>query len=265
TGQSDARNGVVAQAQFDGQISRDRPRRPGHARRQRHIRRIPRHTSFAQSRDGQYAGRHPRHTRAAPGARPDRNLGIQLSGMATILLVDERDANRAVLAALLRQKGHRLLETADPAEVKDILRTERPDVVVTDVLMVAMSAFPLALLHAGAEGDRPCFILTAPEYLIEEARRLANASGASHVIAKPFEPHVLLELISKAAAEPPAAQLERPVPDQSAIESHLCAIFGAVRRHVTELEEMSRKLELRVVESTSQLETARAALKEEVF
>ena len=106
-----------------------------------------------------------------------------MSGMATILLVDDRDANRAVLAALLRQKGHRLLETADPAEAKDILRTERPDVVVTDVLMVAMSAFPLTLLHAGVEGEPPRFILTAPEYLIAEARRLANASGAAHATA----------------------------------------------------------------------------------
>src|SRR5262245_16168450 len=161
--------------------------------------------------------------------------------MATILLVDERDANRAVLGALLRQKGHRLLETADPAEAKDILRTERPDVVVTDVLMVAMSALPLALLHAGMEGQRPGFILTAPDYLIAEARRLANASGASHVIAKPFEPQALLELISRTAAEP-AAPSERQVLDQAAIESHLGAIFEGVRRHVTELEEMSRKL-----------------------
>ena len=129
--------------------------------------------------------------------------------MATILLVDGRDANRAVLAALLRQKGHRLLETADPAEAKEILRTERPDVVVTDVLMVAMSAIPLALLRADMEGERPRFILTAPEYLIDEARQLANSSGASRVIVKPFEPQVLLELITKAAAEPPPAQSER--------------------------------------------------------
>lgn len=184
--------------------------------------------------------------------------------MATILLVDERDANRAVLAALLRQNGHRLLETADPAEAKEILRTERPDVVVTDVLMAAMNGFPLALLRAGRDGPRPRFILSAPKYLMAETRRLAQSSGGSRVIAKPFEPRELLELISTAMSEPLFAQPGTEVLDETSIESRLSAISESLRRHVAQLEETSGKLERRAIECTDQLETARAALKEEV-
>jgi len=184
--------------------------------------------------------------------------------MATILLVDERDANRTVLAALLRQNGHRLLETADPAEAKEILRTERPDVVVTDVLMAAMNGFPLALLRAGRDGPGPRFILSAPKYLMAETRRLAQSSGVSHVIAKPFEPRELLELVSTAMSEPLHAQSGTEVLDETSIENRLSAISESLRRHVAQLEETSGKLERRAIECTDQLETARAALKEEV-
>lgn len=184
--------------------------------------------------------------------------------MATILLVDERDANRGVLAALLRQKGHRLLETADSGEATEILRTERPDVVVTDVLIAAMNGFPLAVLRAGMDAPRPRFILSAPKYLMAETRRLAQSSGVSHVIAKPFEPQELLELVSTAMSEPPLAQSETEVLDKTSIQSHLGAISESLRRHVAQLEEMSGKLEQRAIECTDQLETARAALREEV-
>jgi diguanylate cyclase (GGDEF)-like protein len=184
--------------------------------------------------------------------------------MATILLVDERDANRVVLAALLRQKGHRLLETADSGEAKDILRTERPDVVITDVLMAAMNGFPFAVSSAGVNVSQPRFIFSAPRYLMAETRRLAQSCGISHVIAKPVEPQEVLDVVSAALLEPPVAPAEAELRDRSTIESHLGSISESMRRHVVELEEVSRKLEQRAIESTAQLETARAALKEEV-
>lgn len=184
--------------------------------------------------------------------------------MATILLVDERDANRVVLAALLRQKGHRLLETADSGEAKDILRTERPDVVITDVLMAAMNGFPFAVSSAGVNVSQPRFILSAPRYLMAETRRLAQSCGVSHVIAKPVEPQEVLDAVSTVLSEPPVAPAEAELRDRSTIESHLGAISESMHRHVVELEDVSRKLEQRAIESTAQLETARAALKEEV-
>src|SRR5262245_55171606 len=83
------------------------------------------------------------------------------SGMATILLVDERDASRNVLAALLRQQGHRLLDTADCSEAKALFQKERPDVVITDVTMAALNGFPLRM-RPGADLPQSRFILSAP-------------------------------------------------------------------------------------------------------
>src|SRR5688500_19302784 len=186
--------------------------------------------------------------------------------MATILIVDERDANRAVLVALLRQQDHRLLETADSAEATEILRTERPEIVITDVLMAAMNGFPFAL-HARADFELPHtrFILSAPRYLMAETRRLAQSCGVSQVIAKPLEPQQALLAVTTALSEPPRAPIENRGPEaKSPVDSYLGSISESLRRHVVQLEESARKLDQRVLESTAQLETARAALAQEV-
>ena len=86
-GPGDAGNGIPAQTQFHRQGAGDRPCRARHARRQRHLRRIPGDPPHAQPGDCQHAGRHPRHPRADTGPRPDRTVGIQLSGAKLLLLM----------------------------------------------------------------------------------------------------------------------------------------------------------------------------------
>jgi CheY-like chemotaxis protein len=61
--------------------------------------------------------------------------------MATILVVDDRAPNRELLVTLLGYKGHRLLEAADGAEALAIVRTERPDLVITDIPMPTMDGY----------------------------------------------------------------------------------------------------------------------------
>jgi len=47
--------------------------------------------------------------------------------MATILVVDDLSANREVLVALLRYKGHRLLEAEDGNQGLAVVQAEHPD------------------------------------------------------------------------------------------------------------------------------------------
>ena len=63
--------------------------------------------------------------------------------MTTILVVDDLATNREVLVTLLGYKGHRLIEAADGAEGLAAARAERPDLVITDVLMPVMDGYEL--------------------------------------------------------------------------------------------------------------------------
>lgn len=97
--------------------------------------------------------------------------------MPTILVVDDRAINREFLSMLLGYAGYRVLEAADGAEALDKVRSERPALVITGVLMPTMDGIEFAnRLHAEPEISRRSggflrhLASTAPGYEIFDVR-----------------------------------------------------------------------------------------------
>ncbi len=134
--------------------------------------------------------------------------------MATILVVDDLAANRDVLVTLLRYQGHRLLEAGDGRDGLALARAERPDLVITDVLMPVMDGYELVrqLRLTPATSQVPVVFYTA-HYGEREARALALSSGVAHVLTKPVEPEAVLAVVARVlsgeavAAAPDEARL----------------------------------------------------------
>ena len=61
--------------------------------------------------------------------------------MARIAVVDDLDFNRDLVAALLRPAGHDIVEAADGAAALEMVRRERPELIVCDVLMPVMDGY----------------------------------------------------------------------------------------------------------------------------
>jgi two-component system, cell cycle sensor histidine kinase and response regulator CckA len=118
--------------------------------------------------------------------------------MATILIVDDLPANRELLVTLLRYQGHRLVEAANGQEGLAAVRAERPDLVITDVLMPVMDGYELIreLRLDPATRDVPVVFYTA-HYAAREARALALSSGVSEVLTKPAEPEEVLKVVAR--------------------------------------------------------------------
>jgi diguanylate cyclase (GGDEF)-like protein len=178
--------------------------------------------------------------------------------MATILVVDDHDAERTTPAAWLRRKGHRVLEAPDAEIALDLVRAEQPDLVLVDILMATLKGFLSALPR------QTRFIFTAPRFLMPDACALAAAHGVSRVIPKPFELQEVLELVSATLAAPPAAPARSDGAEPSSIEPYLAPISDKLRRHTVELEQLAGELEQRLAECSGKLDTARAALEQEV-
>lgn len=117
--------------------------------------------------------------------------------MATILIVDDLSANRAFLVTLLRYHGHRLLEASDGAEGLTVVRAERPDLVITDVLMPVMDGYELVrqLRLDPATRGIPVVFYTA-QYGEREARSLALSNGVAYVLIKPAESAEVLAIVA---------------------------------------------------------------------
>jgi PAS domain S-box-containing protein len=119
--------------------------------------------------------------------------------MPTILIVDDRPANREFLMTLLGYGGHRLLEAADGDEALAIVRQERPDLVVTDILMPTTDGYEFVrqLRADPAVAATPVIFCTA-HYHEPEARNLAAACGVRYVLGKPCEPEAVLRTVAAA-------------------------------------------------------------------
>ena len=130
--------------------------------------------------------------------------------MATSLIVDDRHINRKFLVTLLGYAGHRLLEADDGMDALRCTRAQRPDLIVTDVLMPTMDGVEFTRrLHAEpAIAHIPVIFYTAT-YRSDETSKLAQSCGAAAVLVKPSEPQIILATVNAVLGirQPPAQQI----------------------------------------------------------
>ncbi len=118
--------------------------------------------------------------------------------MATILIVDDRPVNRQFLATLLGYTGHKIVEAADGVEALEVVRRERPDLAIVDIVMPNMDGieFVRELRRIEAEED-PAVIFYTASYRASEAHRIAATVGVEHVLQKPARPEEILDIVCK--------------------------------------------------------------------
>ena len=119
--------------------------------------------------------------------------------MGKILVLDDQAVNREFLTELLQYGGHSVLEASEGNAALVLVRVERPDLVIADVLMPKMDGYEFVrqLRSDPAIRSTQVMFYTAT-YNVSEARTLANACGVSHILTKPAEPEVLLGIVSAA-------------------------------------------------------------------
>ncbi|TMG74126.1 MAG: diguanylate cyclase [Betaproteobacteria bacterium] len=183
--------------------------------------------------------------------------------MATILIVEERPVNRRFVATLLQDRGHRLFQATDSEGALRIVRAEKPDLVLIDVLAPSMDGCQFVLNLRSEPGlVQPRVVFRAAAYIEAEARALASAFGASFA-AKPADPETLLAVVDAALAAPPPPPGE-PHPEHPSIDTLLRPIARKIHRHTAILERQNAELDRGITERDAQLEVARAALEQEI-
>ncbi|RII41122.1 DNA-binding response regulator [Galactobacter valiniphilus] len=112
---------------------------------------------------------------------------------ASVLLVDDDEAVRETVGAYLSRAGFAVSTAADGAQGLLAVQTQRPDVVVTDVLMPVMDGREL-VRRLRERGDWvPVILLTQVGEAAE--RSAALDEGADDYLNKPFDPQELASRI----------------------------------------------------------------------
>lgn len=156
--------------------------------------------------------------------------------MATILIVDDRPINRELLVTLLTYKGHRLLEAGSGAEALRFIRAERPELVVTDVLMPSMDGYELVRQLRADPATAPTrVIFYSAKYEAGELESLARPAGVAAYIAKPALPEEILRTVHEVLAAPPEPPPSGPLPENYQQE-HLRLLMDKLARQAIEAE-----------------------------
>jgi signal transduction histidine kinase len=123
--------------------------------------------------------------------------------MSSVLVLDDRPADRELLTTLLGYAGYNVLEAATGEEALEVARAERPDLIITDILMPTMNGYEFVreLRSDPGIGSTPVVFCTA-NYAEGEVRRLAEACGVSHFISKPSEPETIIATVGEVLGLP---------------------------------------------------------------
>jgi len=108
-----------------------------------------------------------------------------------VLVVDDDDANRLVLQEILADAGYRIAAVASPSEARELVREERPALVILD------GTSPAEKQHASdLAAEVPAIVVSAIPYIEREATRVRARAW----LRKPFEIDDLLALVREHAA-----------------------------------------------------------------
>src|SRR5213080_134088 len=142
--------------------------------------------------------------------------------MAKILIIDDRAVNRQYLTTLLGYQHHDLREAADGTEGLRIAREQRPDLIISDVLMPTMDGYEFVrqLREDPVVGKTPVVFSTA-HYLSRESQALAEKCGVSSIIYKPCEPQTVLDIVAAALSGQPEQRPAAPAPAEELEREHL--------------------------------------------
>lgn len=122
--------------------------------------------------------------------------------MAKILVVDDNAASRALLAAVLRRSQYQVMEAADGAQALLLVHTERPDLVICDILMPTMDGYEFVRqLRANRDIAAITVIFCTATFLEREARALAESCGVTQLLNKPVDPEKLIQVVREAIAQ----------------------------------------------------------------
>jgi len=152
----------------------------------------------------------------------------ELASQKTILVVDDEDGVRESVREVLTDEGYRVLDTADCAQVLNLIKAERPDLVLLDIWMPQMDGIGLLKEIKGQEPDINVVMVSGHGNI--HTAVTATKFGAFDFIEKPVSLEGLLSTVQRALGEAPGTQqkkLSSPKPARAANPTAAVIPIGA--------------------------------------
>lgn len=160
--------------------------------------------------------------------------------MAKILIIDDNATNRKVLATLLEHEGHHILEASDGADGLAAVRAQRPNLVMSDILMPTMDGYEFVRqLRVDPDISATPVIFHTAHYHEREARNLAKICNVQHVLSKPAKRAEIIAAVERVLSGQAAST---PPPDEYFDRQHLRLVTNKLSDKIDELSAANARL-----------------------
>jgi CheY-like chemotaxis protein len=161
-----------------------------------------------------------------------------------LLLADDSQIVKRVIERVFEAEGMAVVSVADGDDAVACVERERPDIVLADLTMPGQSGYTIAerIKQTPHLAHIPVVLLAGAFEQVDEAR--AKAAGCDGVLAKPFEPSMVVGLVRQlldssggapeavvaAASPPPASSVAVSAPVAS-LEEYLDRVDESLTNH----------------------------------
>lgn len=113
-----------------------------------------------------------------------------------ILLVEDNPVNRRLAEFLLRSRGYEVREAATAQEAFEILKTERPDLIVMDIQLPGMDGLEATKRLKEQPGTADIPVVAVTSYAMKGDREKALAAGCVGYITKPIDKNTFVQEVA---------------------------------------------------------------------
>jgi PAS domain S-box-containing protein len=182
-----------------------------------------------------------------------------------ILIVDDIAVNRKLLCAILEAEGHSIMEAADGAEALVVLKHEKVDAIISDILMPRMDGYRFCYEVRTSEHLRHLpFIFYTSSYTSSSDEKLALEMGADKFLTKPAPASKIIQALREASTRKrvPFAPME-PLRDLNLMKEYNQQLVAKLEQKNTALTARNEELlssEQKLLLQSTALETAANAV-----
>ncbi len=151
--------------------------------------------------------------------------------MKAVLLIEDDNELRGMIAALLRQNGWNVIEAEDGEAGISLARQHRPDIVVCDLLMPRCNGYQVCRVIRATPDLRDTKIVMISGRGYSTDKMNALEAGADEYMVKPVQPNDLRSVLRKLTAETfPTEMQARPSTVGAEWDSE-AEVLGCARLH----------------------------------
>ena len=117
--------------------------------------------------------------------------------MRTILIVDDSATVREMVSEILKKSGLNVVEASDGRQAQQKIQQQKPDLVVTDIVMPEMNGYELCRWIKTNPKSQNIPVVMCTSKGEDFDRYWGMKQGADAYIAKPFRPSELVKTIKQ--------------------------------------------------------------------